>query len=394
MNDISKKSSALFLASGCITGDALMLFVSGSLEGAALKKVQKHIAECPLCADAADGLRMWLKENKPDETPNGLADLLNSKVSGLSGKQPVAGVHSNKSSLNPVNKFHTRTDILNERIKQRLHTHAIIEANEKKRLSYKPFVWLAAAASVVILIGSFFVVWVQNQYDSQKLAQQRAAEMAMLESQASSDSLDVTLPANRTLLAMREKNVKGIPESTQTTVSEVMEDAVMYNQDEMNVASQAEVLPETQPAEEVIALKDETKVSSADKVSPSPAGTNAKSAAMKKEEVGDERNAIFTLVEEMPSFPGGETERNKFLAENIVYPKQAAENGIQGTVYTSFIVNSDGKIEDVKILRGIGGGCDEEALRVVKLMPRWKPGRQNGKTVRTLFNMPVNFKLQ
>jgi protein TonB len=56
-------------------------------------------------------------------------------------------------------------------------------------------------------------------------------------------------------------------------------------------------------------------------------------------------------------------------------------------------VNTDGKIEDVKILRGIGGGCDEEALRVVKLMPRWKPGKQNGKTVRTLFNMPVNFKL-
>jgi TonB family protein len=337
---------------------------------------------------------MWLEGNKPDEDPVGFTDPLTSEASGLSGKQPVTGVHSNKSSLNPINKFHTRTDILNERIKQRLHSHAIIDAKEKKRLSYKPFVWLAAAASVVILIGSFYVVWIQNQYDSQKLAKQRADEMAMLESQFSSDSLDVTMPASKTRLAMREKKGTRILKALQITEPEVVEDAEIFNQDELNATSQAIALPETVPAEEVIALKNETKVSPADKAIPSPAGTITKSAAMKKAEVEVESKAVFTVVEEMPSFPGGEAERNKFLAENIVYPKLAVESGIQGIVYLSFIVNTDGKIEDVKILRGIGGGCDEEALRVVKLMPRWKPGRQSGKTVRTLFNMPVNFKLQ
>ena len=100
------------------------------------------------------------------------------------------------------------------------------------------------------------------------------------------------------------------------------------------------------------------------------------------------------IVEEMPLFPGGDTERIKFLAANILYPTQAKENGIQGTVYFQFIVDSKGNITDVKILRGIGGGCDEEAFRVIKMMPQWKPGRQNGRTVRVLYNMPVSFKIQ
>jgi len=111
-------------------------------------------------------------------------------------------------------------------------------------------------------------------------------------------------------------------------------------------------------------------------------------------EVQEESKPVYTIVEEMPQYPGGEAERNKFLAVNIVYPQQATENGIQGTVYVSFVVDSKGNITDVKVLRGIGGGCDEEALRVVKMMPHWSPGKQNGKPVRVLFNMPIYFKLQ
>jgi len=100
------------------------------------------------------------------------------------------------------------------------------------------------------------------------------------------------------------------------------------------------------------------------------------------------------FVQEMPDFPGGEREMQKFLAENIQYPADASQNGIQGTVFTQFVVDSKGNITDVKILRGIGGGCDEEATRVIKIMPKWHPGRQNGKTVRVLYNMPIVFKLQ
>lgn len=102
---------------------------------------------------------------------------------------------------------------------------------------------------------------------------------------------------------------------------------------------------------------------------------------------------IHTFVEEWPEFPGGDIARVKFLSENIVYPKVAKEAGIQGPVHLTFVVEKDGSISNVNILRGIGGGCDEEATRVVSSMPKWKPGRQNGKEVRVQFNMPINFKL-
>jgi len=102
---------------------------------------------------------------------------------------------------------------------------------------------------------------------------------------------------------------------------------------------------------------------------------------------------IHTFVEEWPEFPGGDGARVKFLSENIIYPKVAKETGIQGPVHLTFVVEKDGSITNVNILRGIGGGCDEEATRVVSSMPKWKPGRQNGKEVRVQFNMPINFKL-
>ncbi|NCA80999.1 MAG: energy transducer TonB, partial [Sphingobacteriia bacterium] len=102
---------------------------------------------------------------------------------------------------------------------------------------------------------------------------------------------------------------------------------------------------------------------------------------------------IFTVVEENPMFPGGDEARMNFLRENIKYPQMARESGIQGTVYVTFVVEPSGNITNIKILRGIGGGCDEEALRVVRQMPKWKPGKQRGKSVRVQFNMPIRFVL-
>lgn len=103
---------------------------------------------------------------------------------------------------------------------------------------------------------------------------------------------------------------------------------------------------------------------------------------------------IFTVVESMPSFPGGDAARMKFLQENIKYPQMARESGIQGTVYVTFVVEPNGKVSDVRVLRGIGGGCDEEAVRVIQSMPKWEAGKQRGKSVRVQFNMPIKFTLQ
>ncbi len=111
-----------------------------------------------------------------------------------------------------------------------------------------------------------------------------------------------------------------------------------------------------------------------------------------EEEIGEE--VIFQVVEDNPEFPGGMGELYKFLGQNTKYPPIAKESGIQGRVFVNFVVEKDGSISNVKVLRGIGGGCDEEAIRVVKSMPRWKPGKQRGKAVRVSFNLPIKFTLQ
>lgn len=103
---------------------------------------------------------------------------------------------------------------------------------------------------------------------------------------------------------------------------------------------------------------------------------------------------VFHVVEVDPEFPGGMEALIKYLSENIKYPEQAKKDKIQGRVYISFVVEKDGSVADAKVLRGIGGGCDEEALRVVNAMPKWTPGKQRNTPVRVQFNLPVAFKLQ
>ncbi len=111
------------------------------------------------------------------------------------------------------------------------------------------------------------------------------------------------------------------------------------------------------------------------------------------EEVQEEEEEIWVSVEEDPEFPGGLEALAKFLAENIQYPQLAKENNITGKVYLTFVVEKNGTVGNVKILRDIGGGCGAEAVRVVKSMPKWKPGKQQGQAVRTQFNLPIGFYL-
>lgn len=113
---------------------------------------------------------------------------------------------------------------------------------------------------------------------------------------------------------------------------------------------------------------------------------------IEEEEVVEQE--IFQIVEEMPTFPGGEQKLLEYVAKNVKYPQIARESGIKGRVFISFVVEPDGSVSNVKVLRGIGGGCDEEAMRVVKSMPKWKPGKQRGKAVRVSYMLPVNFQLQ
>lgn len=107
-----------------------------------------------------------------------------------------------------------------------------------------------------------------------------------------------------------------------------------------------------------------------------------------------EEHKIFTVVEQMPMFPGGDGALMGYLSSHINYPTVAAENGVQGRVVVGFVVERDGSITDVQILRGVDPSLDREAMRVVKSMPRWTPGKQNGSAVRVKYQVPVAFRLQ
>ena len=112
------------------------------------------------------------------------------------------------------------------------------------------------------------------------------------------------------------------------------------------------------------------------------------------EEAAPQEEEIFVVVEEMPEPPGGIAELMKFLGKNIKYPTIAQENGIQGRVVVEFVVNRDGTIVDPKVVRGVDPSLDKEAIRVIMSMPKWKPGKQGGKTVRVKYTVPVTFRLK
>ena len=115
---------------------------------------------------------------------------------------------------------------------------------------------------------------------------------------------------------------------------------------------------------------------------------------VKAEPKPEVENKVFDVVEQMPSFPGGPSALMQYLSSNIKYPVVAQENGVQGRVVVSFVVERDGSITDVQVARSVDPSLDREAQRVVRNMPRWIPGKQNGQAVRVKYNVPVAFRLQ
>jgi periplasmic protein TonB len=110
--------------------------------------------------------------------------------------------------------------------------------------------------------------------------------------------------------------------------------------------------------------------------------------------VSEEEDVPFVIVEQMPEFPGGERALLKWVGKNLKYPEIAQENGVSGIVVVNFVVEPDGSISNVKVLSGISKDCDEEAKRVISAMPKWKAGKQGGKSVRVFFTVPIRFVLE
>lgn len=151
--------------------------------------------------------------------------------------------------------------------------------------------------------------------------------------------------------------------------------------------------PPPPPVQQLVVVEDDKVIENEAQVQETEVTQETVVEVKAVEEEVDEPE-IFLIVEEMPSFPGGEAQLVRYLGDNIKYPAIARENGITGTVFVTFVIGPDGQVKDIKILRGIGGGCDEEAVRVVKAMPKWKAGKQRGKPVSVQYNLPIRFTLK
>ena len=150
-------------------------------------------------------------------------------------------------------------------------------------------------------------------------------------------------------------------------------------------------IEELNVVEDDVKLED-VEISTEDDASQAQQEAYVPPAVVEEEEESEQQ--IFTVVETMPEFPGGMGALMQYLAKSIKYPVIAQENGIQGRVTCTFVINKDGSIVDAQVLRGIDPSLDKEALRVINAMPKWSPGKQRGKPVRVKYTVPVTFRLQ
>lgn len=240
---------------------------------------------------------------------------------------------------------------------------------------------LAMVAVVLLLIVAFIILTVKNFVDEQraKVAMTQVAELTNYDQ-----------PKKKA--EVKQKKVEVEPERVVERVkSSIKFTAPVIKKDE-------EVKPDEELKTQDELMSTKTAIGTFDV----KGNDDANGEILKAKEViaepeppkHEEEDKVFDIVEQQPLFPGGPAALMKYLSENTKYPVVAQENGVQGRVTVQFVVEKDGSISDVHVLRGVDPSLDKEAVRVVKSMPRWTPGKQNGITVRVNYRVPVLFRLQ
>ena len=240
---------------------------------------------------------------------------------------------------------------------------------------------LAMVAVVILLIVAFIILTVKNFVDEQR------AKVAMTQVAELTNNKQPEKKAE-----VKQKKVEVEPERVVERVkSSIKFTAPVIKKDE-------EVKPDEELKTQDELMSTKTAIGTFDV----KGNDDANGEILKAKEViaepeppkHEEENKVFDIVEQQPLFPGGPAALMKYLSENTKYPVVAQENGVQGRVTVQFVVEKDGSISDVHVLRGVDPSLDKEAVRVVKSMPRWTPGKQNGITVRVNYRVPVLFRLQ
>lgn len=386
------KTSNLFNASGCLTPHALEKTATGSLSPAEAGPALAHIKVCELCSDAVDGLKMWHKHNEISV----YADNENEKRT---------------ASVDISAAFDKKVIQLNDRLRNRVKFHLETDnVKQKRRIGTVP-AWLAVAASIVLFAGIYLVLE-QNKLSEKSIADNRSEAPEFVAPPVTADTIIHETPSAIAENKPATRNTK-IPVPVVVDGIASFSDKSIHADNEENefiaVAETSAAHPVERPVGGVTNTTEQSQVAEdpvvttiqadMEKSQPAPAAATGKKSVntareTRAEVAVEDENTVFTVVEKQPEFPGGPEKLNRYLSEKLQYPAEARENSISGTVFIQFVIDKTGTVANAKILRGIGYGCDEEALRVIKAMPRWKPAEQRGKPVNVLFNLPVKFNLE
>jgi TonB family protein len=416
-----KREHTLFSPSGCLTEDSLLLYKLGMLPEDDIARIDSHLESCELCAAAVEGYGM-----ADAALFSGDVEMLNLGITDMAGKEELEQLHLTGTSEFEGPRFPrlSREEIRD--FTQRIHEsvpgpETTLKKPARKSVLNRYRTELIAAVLLLLLgIGTRQVYLQLNHTGNNGISDITTPQAEILleergdygipalpaRPQENSDIPSPPAEKKAPELIIVENDVYDTERSVSSELSIAIEDdknaipGVEEGVPSLSPASQRE----TEISSDSFIIKEAQSASYANKQAElkAPLGKNESVAAGKskngnrRSEVGDEEVAeaeIFIVVEDSPQFPGGEEAFLRYLSENINYPHEAREASICGTVYITFVIERDGTINDVRVLRGIGGGCDEEAVRVISKMPRWLPGKQRGKPVRVQFNMPIKFSL-
>lgn len=240
---------------------------------------------------------------------------------------------------------------------------------------------------VIALLAALFIgIYVaKSAYDKYQAAHQKNEQVTELSTIAKTEKKAEVKRKENIIPEKKQEVVKEVKSSIKFTAPVIKKDNLVKPEEELK--TQDEIM-QTKTAIGALDVKGNSDNGEVLKVTQRVADEPVK---VEKPEV---ETKVFDVVEQMPSFPGGNSALMQYLAQNIKYPVVAQENAVQGRVVVSFVVERDGSITDVRVVRSVDPSLDREATRVVKSMPNWIPGKQNGSAVRVKYNVPVAFRLQ
>lgn len=241
---------------------------------------------------------------------------------------------------------------------------------------------------VVVILVTALIIGIIRERNA--IAAEEAYKAYLAAEQAEMDAMVEETPEE-------EEQIEDIPEPVQEQEPEALPEEILNTIKNTEIA----IVADDEVEEQIVSQEELQETTTAIGNTTFNEGTDDlnvvrehKDEIIVEEKTHEEENKVFDAVEQMPTFPGGDAELMKYLSKNLTYPTLAAENGIQGTVLLQFVVQKDGSIGEVKVVRSKDPDLDKEAVRVVKGMPKFIPGRMNGQPVNVWFTLPVRFKLQ